>query len=364
MKGTTTGADTVSTIERVVDRAGLPWEKLVCLATDGALSMVGEKSGLVGRLRMKLTGLDISKRFAAVHCILHHEALCSKSLQMKGVMDIVFGAVNLIRSRALNHRHFVSLLEMIGSEHSEILYHTEVWWLSRGKVLKRFFDLRHEIDTFLKSKNKAVAELSDSSWLCSLTFLTEYLSRLNEKLQEKDKLITTMYDNIQAFQSKLQLWERQMRLLKFDHFPKLQSLGHASQESCDTFSDLLRDLQQEFQERFQDVSNLSREYKRFTLPFSVRVDDVAPELQANTVLKQKFEDIGVPKFYKFLDEANFPSLCQQAVRIIAMFGSTYLCEQLFSLLKVNKSTLRSRMDRRTSAIEHKDRLRTRIEGGH
>ncbi|CAN7944194.1 unnamed protein product [Ixodes hexagonus] len=67
------------------------------------------------------------------------------------------------------------------------------------------------------------------------------------------------------------------------------------------------------------------------------------ELQANTVLKQKFEDVGVPKFYKFLDEANFPSLRQQAVRIIAMFGSTYLREQLFSLLKVNKSTLRSRM---------------------
>ncbi|KAM7290331.1 tigger transposable element-derived protein 6-like [Ixodes scapularis] len=52
---------------------------------------------------------------------------------------------------------------------------------------------------------------------------------------------------------------------------------------------------------------------------TVRVDDVAPELQmellelqANTVLKQKFEDVGVPKFYKFLDEANFPSLRQQA----------------------------------------------------
>ncbi|EEC14221.1 general transcription factor II, putative, partial [Ixodes scapularis] len=67
------------------------------------------------------------------------------------------------------------------------------------------------------------------------------------------------------------------------------------------------------------------------------------ELQSNTVLKQKFEDVGVPKFYKFLDEANFPSLRQQPVRIIVMFGSTYLCEQLFSLLKVNKSTLRSRM---------------------
>lgn len=353
MKGTTTGADIASVLEKAIDRAGLPWESLVCLATDGAPSMVGNKSGLVGRLRTKLAGLNVSKQFAAVHCILHQEALCSKSLQMRSVMDIVFSAVNFIRSRALNHRQFVSLLEMVGSEHSEILYHTEVRWLSRGKVLKRFFDLREEIDTFLKSKNRVVAELSDANWLCSLAFLadiTEHLNSLNGKLQGKQKLITAMFDDIQAFRSKLKLWERQMRLGRLDHFPTLKSLAHVKQDSCDTFSNMLRDLQQEFEERFRDVSGLSKDFELFSLPFSVQVDDVAPELQmellelqASTTLKQKFQDVGVPEFYKFLDEASFPALRQQAARVIAMFGSTYLCEQLFSLLKVNKSTHRSRM---------------------
>lgn len=92
-------------------------------------------------MRTKLAELGVTKLFAAVHCILHQEALCSKSHQMKGVMDIVFGAFNFIRSRALNHRQFVSRLEAVGSEHGDILYHTEVRWLSHGKVLKRFFDL-------------------------------------------------------------------------------------------------------------------------------------------------------------------------------------------------------------------------------
>ncbi|CAN7949242.1 unnamed protein product [Ixodes hexagonus] len=151
-KGTTTGADILYVLERVFELAGLPWEKLVCLVTDGAPSMVGCKSGLVGRLRAKLAALGITDLFAALHCILHQEALCSKSLQMKGVMDIVFSAVNFICSRALNHRQFVSPLEAVGSEYGEILYHTEVRWLSRGRVLKRFFDLRKEIDTFMKSK--------------------------------------------------------------------------------------------------------------------------------------------------------------------------------------------------------------------
>ncbi|CAN7940767.1 unnamed protein product [Ixodes hexagonus] len=67
MKGTTTGADILSVLERVVEHAGLPWEKLVCLATDGAPSMVGCKSGLVGRFRAKLAALGITNQFAAVH---------------------------------------------------------------------------------------------------------------------------------------------------------------------------------------------------------------------------------------------------------------------------------------------------------
>ncbi|CAN7950549.1 unnamed protein product [Ixodes hexagonus] len=353
MKGTTTGADTISVIEKVVERAGLPWEKLVCLATDGAPSMVGSKSGLVGRLRKKLADLGIAKQFAAVHCILHQEALCSKSLQMKSVMDIVFGTVNFVRSRALNHRQFVSLLEAAGSEHGELLYHTEVRWLSRGNVLKRFFDLREEIDAFLKSKNKGIAELSDAKWLLSLAFLTDitaHLNCLNAKLQGKNKIITTMHTDIRAFQGKLQLWERQLGQQKLDHFPTLKSLGHMDQESCDIFSELLRNLQKEFEERFQDVSSLSKDFEVFSLPFSVQADDVDAELQmellelqANATLRQKFQDVGVPQFYRFLDEACFPALRQQAARIIAMFGSTYLCEHLFSLLKLNKSTLRSRI---------------------
>lgn len=220
-------------------------------------------------------------------------------------------------------------------------------------MLKRFFDLREEIDAFMKSKNRAIVELSDEKWLHSLAFLTDitdHLSCLNVKLQGKNRLITKMHDDIQAFQSKLQLWERQMRIQKFDHFLTLKSLENVDKQSCDNFADLLHDLQREFEGRFQDITSLADEFRIFSLPFSVPVDDAAPELQmellelqANTPLKQAFQDVAVPDFYKFLDDASFPALRQQAARITAMFGSTYLCEHLFSLLKVNKSALRSRM---------------------
>ncbi|EEC13307.1 general transcription factor II, putative, partial [Ixodes scapularis] len=67
------------------------------------------------------------------------------------------------------------------------------------------------------------------------------------------------------------------------------------------------------------------------------------ELQTNTTLRQKFQDVGVPQFYKFLGETWFPNLRQRAARIIVMFGNTCLCEHILSLRKVNQSTLRPRI---------------------
>ena len=67
------------------------------------------------------------------------------------------------------------------------------------------------------------------------------------------------------------------------------------------------------------------------------------ELQCDTILKQKYADEGIPKFYSFLSQKRFPGLYSVNARIIALFGGTYVCEQFFSSLKFNKSALRSRV---------------------
>ena len=67
------------------------------------------------------------------------------------------------------------------------------------------------------------------------------------------------------------------------------------------------------------------------------------ELLCDTILKQKYADKGVSKFYLFFSRERFPGLHSASARIIAIFGSTYVCEQFFSFMGFNKSALRSRV---------------------
>jgi len=74
-------------------------------------------------------------------------------------MQVVVRTVNFIRGRGLNHRQFDSLLSDKGFP-CGLPYHTEIRWLSRGAVLKRFFDLREEIENFMKKNGHASVRIS------------------------------------------------------------------------------------------------------------------------------------------------------------------------------------------------------------
>jgi hypothetical protein len=153
--------------------------------------------------------------FFSLHRILHQEALCAKSLKMSHVIDTVAKTVNFILASALNHCEFVALLGEIESEHGEIIYYTNMRWLSRGSVLQQFFYLLKEIKLFMEKKNKRIEELDDEEWISDVAFffvcvcvcvdvdVTGHLNTLNKELQGKDKLIREMFNNVKAFKVKL-----------------------------------------------------------------------------------------------------------------------------------------------------------------
>lgn len=204
MKGTTNGLVIFRESEKCVERADLDWFKLMSVATDGAPVMRSERIGLVGLLRCKMMGFGMAYLIYihAIHCIIQQEPLCGNRLEINNVMSVVVKTVNFIRSRALNNRQFKSFLEAMDSEYGEILYHTDVRWLSGGNVLKRFFNVREEMGLFMALKEADLPQLGDEKFIADLAFLcdlTSHLNVLNTALQGSTKVITSMFDVIKSF---------------------------------------------------------------------------------------------------------------------------------------------------------------------
>lgn len=130
MKSTTTGADILEALLKCTTDMKLNLSKLVCVTTDGAPNMVGEKKGVIALLQSHMEGLGIKHQVRKVHCIIHQEALCAKYSNFKDVMDVVVRAVNLILSRGLKHRQFQQLLSEAETQYRDLLYFCKVCCLS------------------------------------------------------------------------------------------------------------------------------------------------------------------------------------------------------------------------------------------
>ncbi|CAB4067620.1 unnamed protein product [Lepeophtheirus salmonis] len=93
--------------------------------------------------------------------------------------------VNFMRARTLKHRRFVAFLEEKGSEHNDISYHTNVRWLSQGKVLKRVWDLRDLIQDYCGKKGRDIPELSDEDWVADLGYAVGVTALIKLTLLER-----------------------------------------------------------------------------------------------------------------------------------------------------------------------------------
>lgn len=200
-------------------------------------------------------------------------------------------------------------------------------------------------------KQEDVSAIKTEDWHMDLLFLTditEHLAELNLKLQGKNQIITDMYDHIRCFHLKLILFETQLTENITTHFVELKKYQDKHQNiNVKKYAKYISELKTEFQDRFLDFQSSAEDFELFMAPFSYNVTKADPnlqmeliELQCSTVLKQKYNEIGIPEFYNILPE-NFTNLKTFVSKILTHFGSTYLCEQLFSIMNNNKNEKRT-----------------------
>jgi len=64
---------------------------------------------------------------------------------MDVVLDDVIKIVDFLRSHSKEHRMFSKQCKLLETDAIMLLYYAEAPWLSRGKIVKRAFQLRQEL---------------------------------------------------------------------------------------------------------------------------------------------------------------------------------------------------------------------------
>uniref|UniRef100_A0A3Q1H4B2 DUF4371 domain-containing protein n=1 Tax=Acanthochromis polyacanthus TaxID=80966 RepID=A0A3Q1H4B2_9TELE len=255
----------------------LSWERLVGQTTDGAPAMCGEKKQALYS--------SCKTSLITYHCFIHQKALCGRVLKLDDVMTAVMKTVNFLQAHGLNRCQFQ-------------LFMQEVEIGSWRHAIPNRSKLKEEM--LIQSKVKPLSELSDPNWLCDfpmLSGITEQFTLLNQK---------QMFDIITAFQHKLDLWKSQIKQDNLAHFPVCQSIS-ASFDQC-----------------FSDFKGQHLGCIIFAHPFTT---------------ENCSQNFGC--FYHLLPPGLMPQLWLLVAHVLCMFESTYLCKQMFSVMKLNKTKHRS-----------------------
>ncbi|XP_059902122.1 SCAN domain-containing protein 3-like [Gadus macrocephalus] len=199
LTATTRGEDIFSVVDAYFTKHNIPYENLVACCTDGAATMMGKNKGFNSRLKEK------TPHCLVFHCMIHRHALAGKHLceDLNVTLKTVVKIVNFIKARPLNKRIFAQLCE--DEAHQTLLLHTEVRWLSRGRVLVRFMELKNQIRDFLTVHNQKLSEEMTDEFLIK-TYLADIFSLFNEanqRMQSADANVMECKETVDAFVGKV-----------------------------------------------------------------------------------------------------------------------------------------------------------------
>lgn len=364
LEGNTTGDIVFGKLKELFTKHGLSFEKINFIVTDGAPAMVGKNRGVVSRIK------NVSPDTNALHCLIHQSVLCAKlNGDLKEVMDKTMKIINFIRTNSsTQHRLFRQFVHESEATQADLLLHNDVRWLSKGKALDRFIELRHQVVDFLKqSKSKAASDhlhtMQDREYMCNVAFLADifsHLNTLNLQLQGNGKCVVDMVERLDAFGNKLGLFHTDLVSGKLLHFNSLKTVGMS--KVTDNMKDFIIQLKQNFSDRFDDFA-IPRDVMEFVRdPFTINpggefsanvqklmllneaaVQCQLVDIQASSEMKAALRGAESLTTFWLACPQEYDALKTLAMYVLTMFGSTYTCESAFSKMNAIKTHERNRL---------------------
>ena len=272
--------------------------------------------------------------------------------------------VNFIKGRDLNHRLFKEFCKEMDAKYTVLLYHTEVRWLSRGRVLKRVFELRKEVFSFLQDSNYPQFELFENEhFLLGLAYLSDIFTLINIvnlSLQGPCMTIIEAQEKIKGFHDKLSLWKRRVENGNLANFILLDEVILENGVEKAVPSSLQNEISQhlsELQVHMKEVCLSEEDAGKFEwvrFPFLCEINsmrdenplkDELIELKAASSLRLSFNSQNLDTFWISLQD-SYPQLARAAIIKIIPFVTTYLCESGFSTMVTIKTKQRNRLNQR------------------
>ena len=347
----TTGEKIFRITTEYLENKNIQWENFISICTDGAAAMVGRNKGFISRVKER------NQNIIFTHCFLHHEALISNTLPayLVSVLNNVVSMVNFVKMRPVKSRLFALLCEEIGVEHATLLLHTEVRWLSRGKVLARVYELGEELKEFFTNKSSDYAQLlASDEWCTKLAYLVDifyHLNELNTLMQGRNENLLTSTDKINGLRSKLHLWQQHVEIGNLEIFSLTQKQQNANNAAlCQIISKHLKTLEDKLSfyfssactKRFDWVMDPCSSSAVVGLDMTLQEQEELTELRQERSLKLCFAEVPLESFW-ITAAKKFPVLSNKAVSMLLPFSTTYLCELSFSNLTTIKTKYREKL---------------------
>ncbi|GBP35935.1 Zinc finger BED domain-containing protein 5 [Eumeta japonica] len=226
-----------------------------------------------------------------------------------------------------------------------LLLHTEVRWLSRGRVVSRIFELRREMELFLveQGHDEYKLMLTDSLCLQKLAYLSDIFTKLNELnlgLQGRDTTVFAMQEKVESTIKKISLWTSLIEKCKYDQFPNLKlfldttsSTGNEDLKSdikchLQNLSATLRSYFPEISPQWNWVNNPFANHSVDHLPISDQEELI--DISCNSRLKSCFAEQSLGDFWANLKYIYHIS--ESAIKYLLPFCTIYLCESGFSAM--------------------------------